>query len=255
MADATEARDPRGARPARRGCRSTSTSLSDDADLFQAGMSSHASVSVMLGLEDAFDVEFPDEMLKRSVFESVAAISAALRELAGGRAGMSVAVDSEQALARRVREIARDVAAVNADDVDRAGALPARDRSTRCASGRALAAFVPAALGGGGVSLATLAQCCLELGGTCAASAMVFAMHQIQVVSIVRHLDPGSWFETYLTEVATDGRLIASVTSEVGTGGDMGRSIAARDRRRRWPAAVREAGARRSATASTPTTC
>jgi acyl carrier protein len=55
--------------------------VSDDDDLFQVGMSSHASVSVMLGLEDAFDVEFPDEMLKRSVFESIAAISAALRTL------------------------------------------------------------------------------------------------------------------------------------------------------------------------------
>jgi acyl carrier protein len=55
--------------------------LPDDADLFQAGMSSHASVNVMLALEDAFDVEFPDRMLKRSVFESIASIRAALEEL------------------------------------------------------------------------------------------------------------------------------------------------------------------------------
>jgi acyl carrier protein len=55
--------------------------LEDDADLFRAGMSSHASVSVMLALEDAFDVEFPDSMLKRSVFESVAGIAAAIGEL------------------------------------------------------------------------------------------------------------------------------------------------------------------------------
>ena len=55
--------------------------LPDDADLFQAGMTSHASVNVMLALEDAFDVEFPDRMLRRDVFESVAAIQAALREL------------------------------------------------------------------------------------------------------------------------------------------------------------------------------
>ncbi len=55
--------------------------LADDADLFQAGMTSHASVSVMLALEDAFDLEFPDRMLKRSVFESIAAIRAALTEL------------------------------------------------------------------------------------------------------------------------------------------------------------------------------
>jgi acyl carrier protein len=57
------------------------SSLSDDADLFQAGMTSHASVNVMLALEDAFDLEFPDRMLKRSVFESIAAISDAVGQL------------------------------------------------------------------------------------------------------------------------------------------------------------------------------
>lgn len=56
-------------------------SLGDDASLYEAGMTSHASVNVMLALEDAFDVEFPDEMLKRSVFESIAAIDAALAQL------------------------------------------------------------------------------------------------------------------------------------------------------------------------------
>jgi acyl carrier protein len=58
--------------------------LADDADLYQAGMTSHASVNVMLALEDAFDIEFPDHMLKRSVFESVASIRAALTELQPG---------------------------------------------------------------------------------------------------------------------------------------------------------------------------
>ncbi|HEX2016531.1 MAG TPA: acyl carrier protein [Solirubrobacteraceae bacterium] len=56
-------------------------SLSDDADLYQAGMSSHASVNVMLALEDTFDIEFPDRMLTRSVFESIAAIATAVAEL------------------------------------------------------------------------------------------------------------------------------------------------------------------------------
>jgi acyl carrier protein len=60
------------------------STLSHDADLYQAGMTSHASVNVMLALEDAFDIEFPDRMLKRSVFESVAAITAALTELQPG---------------------------------------------------------------------------------------------------------------------------------------------------------------------------
>jgi acyl carrier protein len=60
--------------------------LADDADLYQAGMSSHASVNVMLGLEDAFDVEFPDSMLTRSAFESVANIRSALEQIQTGAA-------------------------------------------------------------------------------------------------------------------------------------------------------------------------
>jgi len=55
--------------------------LSEYADLYQAGMTSHASVNVMLALEDSFDVEFPDRMLTRNAFASIAAISAALSEL------------------------------------------------------------------------------------------------------------------------------------------------------------------------------
>jgi acyl carrier protein len=55
--------------------------LAPDADLYQAGMTSHASVNVMLALEGKFDVEFPDRMLKRSVFASIDAIRSALSEL------------------------------------------------------------------------------------------------------------------------------------------------------------------------------
>ncbi|MBV9193155.1 MAG: acyl carrier protein [Solirubrobacterales bacterium] len=55
--------------------------LDDHADLFRAGMSSHASVNVMLALEDTFDIEFPDSMLKRSMFETVAGIAAAVGQL------------------------------------------------------------------------------------------------------------------------------------------------------------------------------
>jgi acyl carrier protein len=60
------------------------TTLADDTDLYQAGMTSHASVNVMLALEGEFDVEFPDHMLKRGVFESVSAIRSAIDELVGG---------------------------------------------------------------------------------------------------------------------------------------------------------------------------
>jgi len=56
--------------------------LDDTDDLYAAGMTSHASISVMLGLEDAFDIEFPDRMLTREVFSSIASIRTALDELA-----------------------------------------------------------------------------------------------------------------------------------------------------------------------------
>ena len=55
--------------------------LDAGADLYQSGMTSHASVNVMLALEGAFDVEFPDHMLKRSVFGSIQSIRQALNEL------------------------------------------------------------------------------------------------------------------------------------------------------------------------------
>jgi acyl carrier protein len=57
--------------------------LRDEDDLYQAGMTSHASVNVMLALEDEFDIEFPEAMLRKSTFESVAAIRIALGELTG----------------------------------------------------------------------------------------------------------------------------------------------------------------------------
>ena len=58
------------------------TTLGSDDDLYQVGLTSHASVNLMLALEDAFDIEFPDTMLKKSTFRSIAAIESALEELA-----------------------------------------------------------------------------------------------------------------------------------------------------------------------------
>ena len=45
--------------------------VDDQADLDELGLTSHASVDVMLALEDAFDIEFPDEVLKKSTFASI----------------------------------------------------------------------------------------------------------------------------------------------------------------------------------------
>ena len=139
---------------------------------------------------------------------------------------MSIAVDRDQAFLDAVSRIAAEVAAPNADDVDRLARFPSESIDALREEG-ALSAYVGEDLGGGGVSFEALARACYELGRYCGASAMVFAMHQIQVVTIARHHESGDWFEDYLRELAADQRLVASVTSEVGTGGDMGRSIAA----------------------------
>ena len=56
-------------------------SLSDTDDLYTAGMTSHASVTVMLACEDEWDIEFPQQMLKKSTFASIDSITAALAEL------------------------------------------------------------------------------------------------------------------------------------------------------------------------------
>ena len=52
--------------------------MHDEEDLFAAGMTSHASVNVMLALEERFDIEFPEPMLRKRTFESVRSIADAL---------------------------------------------------------------------------------------------------------------------------------------------------------------------------------
>lgn len=51
-------------------------------DLYVAGMSSRASVSVMLAIEAMFNVEFPDAMLRREVFGSINAMCEAIQVIA-----------------------------------------------------------------------------------------------------------------------------------------------------------------------------
>lgn len=55
--------------------------LSEGADLYDAGLSSFASVQVMLALEEEFDIEFPENLLNRKSFSSIEAISSALSEI------------------------------------------------------------------------------------------------------------------------------------------------------------------------------
>jgi acyl-CoA dehydrogenase len=138
---------------------------------------------------------------------------------------VTVAADPDVQFLTAIRAIADEVARVHADEVDRDARFPV-EAVDALRHARALSALVPLRHGGGGVSLGAVAQACFELGRRCSATAMVFAMHQIQVATIVQHHLDGAWFDTYLRELSREQRLIASITSEVGTGGDMSRSIA-----------------------------
>jgi acyl-CoA dehydrogenase len=135
------------------------------------------------------------------------------------------AVDRDAAFLADVRRIAGDVAAKHVGDVDVNARFPVESIDALREVG-AMSAFVGPEYGGGGVSFAALADACFELGRHCGASAMVFAMHQIQVVTMSRHGQGAPFFEEHLRRIASEQRLCASVTSEVGTGGDMGKSVA-----------------------------
>ena len=56
--------------------------LGDQRDLFEVGLTSHASVNLMLAIEENFGIEFPEHMLRRRTFESIASIVGAIGELA-----------------------------------------------------------------------------------------------------------------------------------------------------------------------------
>ena len=90
-----------------------------------------------------------------------------------------------------------------------------------------LGALVPSALGGGGATIGEIASACEVLARSCASTAMIFAMHQIEVACLVRHGLSSSFFRDYLASLAQHEWLIASATSEIGLGGDLRQSLCA----------------------------
>jgi acyl-CoA dehydrogenase len=114
---------------------------------------------------------------------------------------------------------------LNAEDVDRRGRFPVEALAALRAAG-ALGWYVPRELDGGGASFQDIAEATFELSRRCAATGMIFAMHQIQVASLVAHRGDSNWIANYLRRVVDEQRLIASATSEVGVGGNMRRSLA-----------------------------
>lgn len=131
----------------------------------------------------------------------------------------------------RLDEIARVVVRDAAVAVDREARFP-HEAFESLRTERLLAAAIPIELGGLGSSFGEVATMCTTLGRACASSAMIFAMHHVQVACMVQHGVgrggvPGRFWESFLRRVADDQLLVASATSEHDVGGNLRASIAA----------------------------
>jgi acyl-CoA dehydrogenase len=128
-------------------------------------------------------------------------------------------------LTARARRVAA-VAASHADSVDRDGRFPAEAVEAMRAE-RLMGVQIPTAFGGEGASTAEIAEVCSILGQACSSSAMVFAMHQIKVSSLVTHGGDDAWHQGFMARVAAEQLLLGSATTEGGIGGNMRNSICA----------------------------
>jgi acyl-CoA dehydrogenase len=126
----------------------------------------------------------------------------------------------------KVAAIGAEVAGPAAASVDREARFP-HEAIAALKREKLMSALVPKELGGMGVGMIELCAMCETLGQHCSNTAMVFAMHQIQVACIVRHAASSPYFRDYMKELVEKQFLIASVTSEVGVGGEIRRSICA----------------------------
>ncbi|GJE28067.1 acyl-CoA dehydrogenase family protein [Methylobacterium organophilum] len=128
-------------------------------------------------------------------------------------------------LVARARRVAA-VAALHAEDVDREGRFPA-EAVAALREERLLGIQIPRQLGGEGAGMIEIADVCTLLGQVCTAAAMVFAMHQIKVASLVSHGLDSAWHRGLMERIAAGQLLVASSTTEGGIGGDLRNSLCA----------------------------
>lgn len=60
--------------------------LSDQDNLFDAGMTSFGSVQLMLAIEEEFDVEFPNSLLTRKTFATFGDLTSAVEQIVAQKA-------------------------------------------------------------------------------------------------------------------------------------------------------------------------
>ncbi|MDQ6697957.1 MAG: acyl-CoA/acyl-ACP dehydrogenase [Actinomycetota bacterium] len=118
-----------------------------------------------------------------------------------------------------------EVAAPAAADVDRKARFPF-ETFDALRRERMLSLLIPEDLGGSGSRLTEVARAVETLARYCGSSGLIYAMHHIQIASLVRH-GKTKWAKNYLRTIAEQELLLASATTEVGTGGDVRASLCA----------------------------
>ncbi len=136
---------------------------------------------------------------------------------------------SASELIETARKIGSTVASKHAMAVDRDARFPVETISELKSAGL-LSAAVPRELGGNGCNLRQLSEICAAVAQGCGSSAMVLAMHYIQLACIARHHADAPALKQYLRDLVAHQYVLASMTSEVGTSGDTRSSICAVER-------------------------
>jgi acyl-CoA dehydrogenase len=116
------------------------------------------------------------------------------------------------------RTLGREVAGVHAADVDAQARFP-KESIDAFRAERLLGALVPIEDGGLGHDLRQAGAVVREVARHCASSAMILAMHHIQVASIVRHGKAPAVLD-FVRRIADEQLLLASATTEIGIGGN-----------------------------------
>jgi acyl-CoA dehydrogenase len=125
-----------------------------------------------------------------------------------------------------IQKVGREIIEPASHDVDAAARFP-QEGIDALRDLQLLSAYVPEELGGMGLDIVQVGKICETLGHYCASTAMVFAMHQIQVACIVHHGRYTQYFDDFLRQVVEKQFLIASATTELGVGGDLRSSLCA----------------------------
>ena len=141
----------------------------------------------------------------------------------GSTVATETAVDFDSLL-KRIHKLGADVVAPASDDVDAEARFP-NEAFEALRAEKLLSAYVTEEFGGMGLTMTQIARICEVLGHYCASTAMVYAMHQIQVACILHHGQSSEYFRNYLRRIVDEQLLLASSTTELGVGGDLRSSL------------------------------